>query len=159
MWAAFIQWCGMNVQILVEPVFSVPCSPLWEQSITGALGEFSWGCVVKFKTLVGRHFLGFFVWKFDNCNCGFCAFRKCVENVSPFFLSLSRCGKVLYQATVSILIMEVLRGWADGRILMTYLSSVDVPFGISLMKLFGCRVGRSALFQNSTHNPQVELQL
>lgn len=42
----------MNGQILVEPVVNVPCHPLfvWERGITDALGELSWGCMVKFKT-------------------------------------------------------------------------------------------------------------
>lgn len=38
--------------------------------------------------------------------------------------------------------METLRGWADGGILVAYLSSVDVPFGTSLVKLFVCTLGK-----------------
>lgn len=42
--------------------------------------------------------------------------------------------------------MEVLRGWADGSVLVAYLSSVDIPLGTSLVKLFGSRFGKDVDF-------------
>lgn len=42
--------------------------------------------------------------------------------------------------------MDTLRGWADGRILVPYLSSVDVSFGRSLVQLFGCGDGKDLIF-------------
>jgi len=43
---------------------------------------------------------------------------------------------LLYSATESVRLTELHRGWADGRILVAYLSWVYVPFGTSLVAVW-----------------------
>lgn len=53
---------------------------------------------------------------------------------------------LLYPASVSVFLMKVLRGRADGGILLEYRSSVDVPFGTSLVKSLERSVGGDVCF-------------
>lgn len=152
---AFTQRCGMNGQILVEPVVNVPCHPLClcEKGVllmhsVNSPGAAWWSsklCV----NMASPGSLPFLKFKFDNR--GTLWFSVLYANGGNVCLH----GTLLYPATVSVFLMDVLGGWADGRILVAYFSSVDIPFGTSLVKLFGCRGWQRCIFFNTNHHAKV----